>query len=388
MITHSPPSMERHKFESIDIMRGIAILMVIAVHTSQKIEGDLILNAFYKYGQMGVQMFFVSSAFTLCYSAEIRRSKDEYLTNFYIRRFFRIAPGYYTGILIYFLLNVLCNTMNITSAWKNNDDPINILVNILFLNGLYFPANNNVVPGGWSIGTEMLFYLIFPLFLFVYKRLQNMRNSYLIIPVFALIFSVLVQYAFFFLTKNPIYFNNNGFIYFSILNQLPVFCVGMSLYFAFKNGLLKNIKTSTSLILFVSLSCLSGYLMIKGLPLFTFIYAITPFISAISFVFLFAFLQNNKVKNKLLEKIGVLSYSGYLLHIIFAYYLTSFLSKKINFIQPDLVMVLLYLLTVILTFITAKMMYQFIELKGTNLGKKLIIYINQRKKISRDNIAG
>jgi peptidoglycan/LPS O-acetylase OafA/YrhL len=380
MSINTPPDLtKKQKFESIDIMRGIAILMVILVHTSQKIEGKILLRSFANYGQMGVQMFFVASAFTLCYSCEVIRSRERSLINFYIRRFFRIAPGYYVGILIYFLINVLCNAMNITSAWKNNDNLIDILINILFLNGLFPSANNNVVPGGWSIGTEMLFYLIFPLILIVYRSLRNIKYSYLIIPVSTLTFSMLMQYTLLIITNNSGYFRNNGFIYFSILNQLPVFCIGMSLYFAFKNGLLHNIKIGTSFVIFIILSCLSSFLMIRGTTLFTFVYVITPFISALSFVFLFILLQNSKVKNKFLEKIGILSYSGYLLHIIFAYFLTSFLSKKMSFVQPDIATVLLYSITVILTFFTANLLHKYVELKGIILGKRLIAMINQRK---------
>lgn len=372
----------KQKFESIDIMRGIAILMVLAVHTAQKIEGELIFNTLYSYGQMGVQLFFVASAFTLCYSMEVRRSNDTSLFNFYIRRFFRIAPGYYFGILIYYSINLLCNLTNVTSAWKNSDNPLDILINILFLNGLYPPANNSVVPGGWSIGTEMLFYLIFPLIFLIYKLVQKIKFINLLIPLVALILSILIQYAFFSITKNPLHFSNNGFIYFSILNQLPVFCVGMSLYFVFKDGLLKKIKTRFAILMLVTLSCLSGYLMFKGLALNTFIYAITPFVSALSFVFLFAILQNKKVKNKTLEKIGVLSYSGYLLHIIFAYFLTEYLSKKMTFLQADIVMVILYTIVVLLTFPTANIMYKHIELKGTQLGKKVIAIKDQRLSVT------
>jgi peptidoglycan/LPS O-acetylase OafA/YrhL len=60
----------------VDAMRGIAILMVILVHTSQniKIESELI-SLFCRYGQMGVQLFFVASAFTLCNSAENRNNE-------------------------------------------------------------------------------------------------------------------------------------------------------------------------------------------------------------------------------------------------------------------------------------------------------------------------
>lgn len=354
--------------------------MVILIHTSQIINGEMFSRNVVAYGQMGVQMFFIASAFTLCFSMDLRRSKNEPLYNFYIRRYFRIAPGYYVGIAIFFLINILCNFFEVKNFWPSSTDPVNILVNVLFLNGLYPPANNSVVPGGWSIGTEMLFYLIFPVIFIIYRKLQNYRVMNYLIPVVILMISALIQYTFFKITNNPAFITNNSFVYFSILNQLPVFCVGISMYFLFRQGIFNNIKSQISLALFIVLSCLSGYLMILGNDFFTLTFAITPFISAISFVFLFIYLQNKRSANKTLEKIGTLSYSGYLLHLIFAYFLSGYLAEILDFIQSDILFVLLYIITVTLTFLSANLMYKYIEQKGIKIGKRVILLLNQKRQ--------
>lgn len=60
------------------MFRGLAILAVILVHTSQKVDigaGRLALLA--AYGQMGVQLFFVASAFTLCNSWQAREAESQ-----------------------------------------------------------------------------------------------------------------------------------------------------------------------------------------------------------------------------------------------------------------------------------------------------------------------
>ncbi len=47
------------KLDYIDIVRGIAILMVILVHTSQAVNGvSQLVGDINRYGQMGVQLFF------------------------------------------------------------------------------------------------------------------------------------------------------------------------------------------------------------------------------------------------------------------------------------------------------------------------------------------
>ena len=56
------------KLDYIDSLRGVAILMVILVHVSLSVH-DLpyIIELFSKYGQMGVQLFFMISSVTLFY---------------------------------------------------------------------------------------------------------------------------------------------------------------------------------------------------------------------------------------------------------------------------------------------------------------------------------
>ena len=91
------------RFSYIDALRGYAILMVIEVHTSQlfsDLPGPLatILNQ----GARGVQLFFVTSAFTLSMSWVAR---NETTADFFTRRLFRIAPMFWIAIIFYLWLN-------------------------------------------------------------------------------------------------------------------------------------------------------------------------------------------------------------------------------------------------------------------------------------------
>lgn len=86
----------------IDSIRGIAILMVVLVHTGQitllvskSQHFTFIQPLLVKYGQMGVQLFFVASAYTLCLSSFNRKNETNKFTKYAIRRYFRIAPAYY-----------------------------------------------------------------------------------------------------------------------------------------------------------------------------------------------------------------------------------------------------------------------------------------------------
>src|SRR5579872_2655088 len=90
-------------FDYIDALRGYAILMVIAVHTSQAFP-DLPIELFkvFAQGARGVQLFFVTSALTLSMSWVAR---NEGASEFYTRRIFRIAPMFWVAIIFFVWLN-------------------------------------------------------------------------------------------------------------------------------------------------------------------------------------------------------------------------------------------------------------------------------------------
>jgi peptidoglycan/LPS O-acetylase OafA/YrhL len=282
------------------------------------------------------------------------------------------------GIIIYFIINLIDGIVKTKSMLIPGQYTFkSIIANLLFLNGLYAPGNNNIVPGGWSVGTEMLFYLIFPLIFLLYKKLQTrFKNIAFIIPVIILALVTLAEYIYCLTYNKKI--ENNGFLYFNILNQLPVFCVGISLYFIYKRNLLKKVKLIPALLMTAVLSSMSefGFLFFYNKTL-TFLFV--PFISALSFAFLFVILQNSEIKIKVLSKIGVVSYSCYLLHFVYAYWLTSALNKIIH-LQPVIMLFICYFIAVILTYFSSCITYKVIEQNGIKLGKNLIKYLNHKRQ--------
>src|SRR5579871_675598 len=143
-------SHEPRKYDYIDAMRGIAILMVLTVHSGQQFPLSEPARTISAMGQLGVQLFFVASALTLCLSWTSREDETERVPKFLIRRYFRIAPMYYAGTLVYFLNNVVRSHSTVHAALQDYT-PLNVLANVFFVHGLVPSANNTIVPGGWSI---------------------------------------------------------------------------------------------------------------------------------------------------------------------------------------------------------------------------------------------
>src|SRR5579864_4198724 len=87
------------RYGYIDAVRGYAILLVMAVHTSQVFSNlPAPIAMVLAQGARGVQLFFVASALTLCMSWTAR---DESIGSFYARRFFRIAPMFWLAIVFF-----------------------------------------------------------------------------------------------------------------------------------------------------------------------------------------------------------------------------------------------------------------------------------------------
>ena len=86
-------SENKYNLTWVDAMRGWAILGVLMVHVGINENATVFLKTIIANGARGVQLFFLMSAFTMFYTYK-RHFKEErkYVGNFFIRRFFRIAP--------------------------------------------------------------------------------------------------------------------------------------------------------------------------------------------------------------------------------------------------------------------------------------------------------
>ena len=71
--------------------------MVLLVHSTHRFELPVLLDEVCKFGQMGCQIFFVTSAFCISMSYEKRK---ESIGSFYMRRFVSVAPGYWITIVL------------------------------------------------------------------------------------------------------------------------------------------------------------------------------------------------------------------------------------------------------------------------------------------------
>jgi len=143
----------------LDLLRGIAVLLVIGFHYPY-------FSLLGRIGWVGVDLFFVLSGFLISglLFSDWKKYQTIHIKRFFIRRGFKIYPAFYAFILI---------TLPLIVIRHRGESFRQISVECLFLQD-YLPH-----PWGhtWSLGVEEKFYLVLPFLLlalsFTWKDRKN-----------------------------------------------------------------------------------------------------------------------------------------------------------------------------------------------------------------------
>jgi exopolysaccharide production protein ExoZ len=167
--------------QSLDLLRGAAISLVVLAHSADVTESVVpgLASFAANYAQMGVQLFFIVSGYTMMLTYGDSGSPAA-ARSFYIRRLFRIVPLFWTAIVFYLLIT---KGEGITIWAPDGVSARDIVLTVLCLHWSSVTAFNSVVPGGWSIAVEMQFYLLFPLIIQLFRRPNGAIFCYALIAV-------------------------------------------------------------------------------------------------------------------------------------------------------------------------------------------------------------
>ena len=166
-----PADSKRRFLWGIQIMRGLAALMVVfghILHEARNLEPDAgvanILESLqlFPWGAVGVHIFFVISGFVIVYTSPKMAGSLEGIKLFLLRRFTRVVPLYwfYTSLMILALFVVPAAIGTARIDWMH------------FLQSYLFIPHDRPAGGirpvlslGWTLNYEIYFYLVFGLFL-------------------------------------------------------------------------------------------------------------------------------------------------------------------------------------------------------------------------------
>ena len=331
----------------IDSLRAISVLGVIIYHSKIYFLGEL----FFQGGYFGVDIFFVISGYliTSIIYEDLRKNKFS-LKKFYIKRCRRIFPALIFTILISLLLSWY-SVMPVSFV----EYAKSIIYSLIFVSNYYFYFSGleyGAVSGllkpllhTWSLAIEEQFYIIFPL-LFIFGFTKFRKNLILYLGIILFVSFITAIYYSDFAPNFNFYF---------IGSRAWELLVG-SLLFLFSQKSNLQIKT-----IYSNLITFFGLLLIFISFQFNYDTNPTPNLNTLlplfgASIIIFAFKKDGFLNllfvNKFVLKIGLISYSLYLLHYpIFAFVRANRLAHS----NID------YFVVAIIIFILSYISYRFVE---------------------------
>lgn len=154
--------MDHQRIRSLDLLRALAIILVINAHTVLAFGAPPALAPL-QLGGTGVDLFFVLSGWLLGRQLlrELSTHNTINLQRFWYRRWLRTLPAYYTVLFLTFLQQILL---------KSHPD--------IRYSYLYFLQNYHELPYfsiSWSLCVEEHFYLLVGPFLLLLYRMRRLR---------------------------------------------------------------------------------------------------------------------------------------------------------------------------------------------------------------------
>jgi len=368
------------RLDFLDAMRGIAAVYVVVYHMIFVSSPNLSVPAWARLlafnGGAGVILFFVISAFSLFYTMPARLNEQRPWLSYALHRIFRIAPLFYLWIILTIVRDHL--VYNVTHPWWE------IAASGSFLLNLVPGHQEGFVWASWTIGVEMLFYVVFP---FIYLRVKNLWSATALLVGCILMWMfcrVVIEY----LAMNPGTAESLRQWFFP--RFLPEFAVGIVAYFLIKKSMSwgdKNPEAARGLGMLLILLAAYTYVAILqgmgqlGMP-------DSRYAQALCCLLVLAGLSLRSVMllvNRLTVYLGKISYSVYLNHPTLIYFLGPIYRKIYTHVDNlSLAFVACCLLTYAILIPFSALTYTLIERPGIKLGKRCYAWMESHRRPSHN----
>jgi peptidoglycan/LPS O-acetylase OafA/YrhL len=180
------------EYPNLDFLRSLAVSLVVACHVGCFYFNRVDVLA--PLGALGVDLFFVHTAFVLMQSLERQDQEGakHFFRSFITRRFFRIYP-----LAIVVIAAVLCFHIPQGGITVGHVTPLYpglsvILYNLTLTQGFFILVPSIVSPL-WSLSCEVQMYLLLP---FLYRLLRGQRYTAPILYTGVLAVSTLIVYSY------------------------------------------------------------------------------------------------------------------------------------------------------------------------------------------------
>ncbi|WAU76389.1 acyltransferase family protein [Acinetobacter sp. TR3] len=342
--------MNKSYLSHIDILRAIAVLLVILHHLKVP---------YFNGGFIGVDIFLVISGYLITKNIKYEKLTTQHfsLKSFYSRRISRLAPSFFLVVFtVIIVFSLILTPTELNELFKTALSAITLNSNIYYsiLLGNYFKINAETTPllHLWSLSLEEQFYLIWPLTLIALLKFKN--KTILILLTITILVSILISHIY--AVKDPIK------AYYLLTSRLFEFLLGACINFHKPHIVLKKYSTPIASIAIILLFITNVFINNESIfPSYN--AAVICILSAIYITY------GTEVKYKILqplEYIGKISYPMYLWHWPIISYFTI-LSLNLDTNQK----IIIFLLTIMLSILS----YELIEKKIKNIFKNNNIII-------------
>jgi len=159
----------------LDGVRGLAILMVMAVHfvgdagARSHLQRVVVKGA--SFGVLGVDLFFVLSGFLITGLLVEAKGEPHYFRNFYARRTLRIFPLYYFVLAVLFgVIPALTTVPPLLEVARQHQVWLWTYTTNFYIAATSSWSSLTYVSHFWSLAIEEHFYLVWPLLVFAFRR--------------------------------------------------------------------------------------------------------------------------------------------------------------------------------------------------------------------------
>lgn len=362
---HSATIPELRFLPGIHGLRGIAAIAVLVFHL-QYLAGINPPENFRFIGRdfgYGAHLFFVLSAFSLMHFTEYTMQRLGWAREYLIKRFFRIAPLFYAMIILELVRQAAASSVAVNIP--------TILLNVLFVFG--FVPSTGIVWGGWTVGVEMIFYVLFPVLLLV---IRTPRDA-LIFLLVALLAGYASKYVLHEQYLSVVPLARYDWSKKTLISNLYFFAVGI---YAFKlwETLAKGSFNLRVLIPTVAVGIVTTLLITDVSELFKDSGRFDLMVWAFGFGALCIWQSARPsylFANRYLDYFGERSYSIYLLHPVIIYFSKYYIVEFYSRLTPSVGAYAFFFCALIVlgaVMVMAEITYRIIEVPGIKLGRKFI----------------
>jgi len=324
--------MSKLYFPSVNMLRGIAALMVAIYHFTNYLtpkgmllpEGNVVAKIG-EFGAQGVFIFFVITGFVIPISLYQNNFRINKIFKYLYKRWVRIEIPYILSVVFVIIVSLIFSIKNDEAF---NFDFLKFIYHIFYLVEFVGYDWYNIIY--WTLAIEFQFYIVIAI---IFPLLISENNIIKFTSILLFAFSSLI------ITDNSI-----------VSHYTPIFSQGIVL-FLIKTNKIKITWGGLLILIFTFLTYYTNGLAIAFFSLFAF--------------FVIAFFN---VNIKIFNKLGNISYSLYLIHGLVGGNIIYFLYRYIDNYYLKL---LLILFAIFVSIISAYIYWKIVENPSKKISKKI-----------------